>query len=137
MGAITLLPPKTIDDVRTEILDIIDDHLSEIETMPSVVYGDPFYFMESQIIEVPLNVKVKDLAGFMKALENIHASAVYNHIFEARFRVKKGKSDFAIWFDEVLGLHQLAGKIENLDCYMYSLEGLRERIISLCKEEIK
>ena len=137
LGAVTLLPPKSIEDVRAEIIDIVDDHLSEIKMVPAVVYGEPFYFMKSRIIEVPLGVKTKDLAGFVKALEKVHASAVYNHIFEARLRVKKGKSDFAIWFDEVLGLHGLAGKIEKIDCYMYSLEGLREKIISLCGEEMR
>jgi len=137
LGVVTPSGSKTIEDIRAELLDIIDDHLSAIKTVPSVVYGEPFYFMKSRIIEVPTEVEVKDLPEFAAALRKIHASAIYNHTFEARMRMKKGKSDFSIWFDEVLGMGELAGKIEKIDCYMYSLEDLRAKIINLCEREFE
>jgi len=37
----------------------------------------------------------------------------------------------------VLGLRGLADKIEKIDCYMYSLEDLRAKIIDLCERELK
>ncbi len=52
-------------------------------------------------------------------------------------RIRKGKSDFALWFDEVLGLPDLADKVEKIDAYMYSLEGLRAKILSLCDGVLK
>ena len=49
-------------------------------------------------------------------------------------RIRRGRSDFATWFEEVLGLSELAEKIEKIDAYMYSLEGLRIKILSLCDD---
>ncbi|MBD3426836.1 MAG: hypothetical protein GF409_06355 [Candidatus Omnitrophica bacterium] len=137
LSVVTPSGMSTLEEIRTELLDIIDDHISSIKTVPSVVYGEPFYFMKSRIMEIPLGVFAEDLAGFIEGMENVHASAIYNHTFEARLRLKRGKSDFSIWLDDVLGLGQLAERIERIDSYMYSLEDLRAEIIELCESELK
>ncbi len=136
LGIVTPSGEKSLEDIRSELLDIIDAHLSSIKIIPSVVYGESFYFMKSRIIEIKTGVSVKDLAGFTDALKVVHASAIYNHIFEARLRIRKGRSDFATWLEECLGLDSLAEKLERIDCYMYSLEDLRAKIIDLCQKEI-
>jgi hypothetical protein len=87
-------------------------------------------------MEIPMGISVDNLPDFIEALKIVHASAIYNHIFEARLRLKKGKSDFSIWLDEALGMTELAEKIEGIDCYMYGLEDLRTKIINLCEKEI-
>jgi len=136
LSAVTPSVTQDMEGLRLEIIDIIDGHLYEQRTNPAVVYGHPFYFMKSKIIEVPTNLVISDLKGFRDALAVVDASAIYNHIFEARLRVKKGRSDFAIWLEENLGLSDLAARIESIDAYMYSLEGLRGKILSLCEAEL-
>ena len=136
LSSITPSPKSSIEDIRSELIEVIDGHLSSIKTVPAVTYGQPFHLMKSCIIEVPTNLKTKNLREFRDALAVVDASAIYNHIFEARLRVQKGRSDFAIWFEEVLGLNDLADRVEQIDSYMYSLEGLREKILFLCDEEL-
>jgi len=137
LSGVTPSPAHDLESVRNELVDIIDAHLSAIKTIPTVIFGKPFYFMKSKIIEVPTELYVHDLSEFRNALAVVHASAIYNHIFEARMRVRRGKSDFAIWLEDVLGLKNLAAGIESIDAYMYSLEGLREKILSLCDRELQ
>ena len=132
LASVTPLGGRTIEEIRTELIEIIDSHLSSLKSVPGVTQEEPFYFMESQVIEVPTGFVAADFAQFREALRNVDAGAIYNHIFEARVRVKKGRSDFAIWLEEVLGMKELAENIERIDSYMYSLEGLREKIIFLC-----
>jgi len=137
LSGVTPSPSRGLESVRNELVDIIDAHLSAIKTVPSVIFGQPFYFMKSKIIEVPTELRVHNLQEFRDALAVVHASAIYNHIFEARMRVRRGRSDFALWLEEVLGLKDLASRIEHIDAYMYSLEGLRETILSLCDQELQ
>lgn len=137
LSAITPTRNKTMEDIRGELVEAIDTHLASIKTNPSVIYGQPFYLMNSKIIEIPTQVAVKNLTEFRNALAVVDASAVYNHVFEARLRVHRGRSDFAIWFEEVLGLKSLADKVEQIDSYMYSLEGLRAKILSLCDDALR
>ncbi|MGB3114276.1 MAG: DUF5752 family protein [Candidatus Omnitrophota bacterium] len=127
---------KTLDDIRNDLIDIIDKHLSEIKIVPSVVYGSPFYFMQSRIIEVPMGITVNDLESFTEALRTVDASAIYYHTYEARLRTRRGRNDFSIWLKDVLGLDELAGKVEGIDYYMYSLESLRTKIVELCEKEM-
>ena len=126
---------KSLEEIRLELEDIIDKHLSTIHTIPFVVYGQPFYFMKSRIIEVPTDVKVSTFQEFKEALKTVDSSAIYNHIFEARLRVRRGKSDFSIWLEESLGKRELASKFEMVDSYMYSLEGMRNKLLELCEGE--
>ena len=91
--------------------------------------------MKSKIIEIPTCVRVTTFGEFKEALRTVDVSAIYNHVFEARLRIRKGKSDFAIWLGENLGKQELASKIELIDSYMYSLEGLRNKLVNLCEKE--
>jgi hypothetical protein len=125
----------SLEEIRLELVDIIDKHLSAMHTIPFVGYGQPFYFMKSKIIEVPTDVSVTTFEEFTEALKTVDASAIYNHIFEVRLRVRKGRSDFSLWLEEVLGRKELADKIEMIDSYMYSLEGLRNKLVELCEQD--
>ena len=125
-----------MEDIRNQLVEVIDKHLASIRTNPSVIYGQPFHLMNSKIIEIPTNLKAENLREFRDALAVVDASAIYNHVYEARLRVRKGRSDFAIWIEEVLGMTSLADKIEKIDSYMYSLEGLRTKILTLCDQEL-
>ena len=136
LSCVTPSPKTSLDDIRSDLIDVIDKHLSSISVIPKVICGKPFYFMKSRIIEVPTRLVANDLNGFKDLLKVVDTSAIYNHIFEARLRVRKGRSDFAIWLEEVLGFKELAEKIEKIDAYMYSLEGLRGKILFLCSEAI-
>ena len=133
LAAVTPAGDKNLEEIRTDLIEIIDNHLTAIKIVPTVVYGQPFYFMQSRIIEVPTGVSVGNLVEFIEALKTVDASAIYNHVFEARLRDRRGRSDLAIWIEEALNLKNLADKIEMIDSYMYSLEGLRNKLLNLCK----
>ena len=137
LAAVTPAGDKNLEDIRTDLIDIIDNHLAAIKIVPTVVYGQPFYFMQSRIIEVPTGASVNNLDEFIEALKTVDASAIYNHVFEARLRDRRGRSDFALWIEEALNLKNLADKIEMIDSYMYSLEGLKSKLLNLCKSEFK
>ena len=136
LGSITPQPYKSLEDIRFELIDIIDQHLSSIKTIPFVVYGQPFYFMKSRIIKVPTGITAKNLEEFVNSLRTVDASAIYNHFFESRQRDSRGRNDFSRWIDEVLGLNELADRLESIDSYMYSLERLRGKLLDLCSSEL-
>jgi len=134
LASVTPYGFKSLEDLRVELVDIIDKHLSSIGIIPRVVYGEFFYFMKSRIIEVPIGVEAVNFQEFRNALKTIDASSIYYHIFESRLRNKRGSSDFSIWLKNSLGLNVLAEQIESIDCYMYSLEDLRSKLINLCNQ---
>jgi len=137
LANVSISPEKSIEDVRMDLVETIDKHLSGIRFVSSVSSGSSFHFMKSQIVEIPLGLESGDLADFIRTLQEVHASSIYYHIFEAGIRVRKGRNDFSIWLDDVLGYKRLAECIEGIDFYMYSLERLRGKILDLCRQESK
>jgi len=128
---------ENLEDLRTEIVNIIDEHLSQLQIIPRVVYGEPFHFMQSRIIEVQTGLEARTLIEFRKILATVDASVVYYHNFEAILRLGRRMGDFALWIEEQLDLPDLAQKISRVDFYMTSLESIRYRIIKLCDEVLK
>lgn len=130
-----ILDPYDFDDLesfRGEIIKIIDDHLSKLREVPRVSFGEPFYFIRSNIIEVPTGLEASSLADLAQMLSRVDVGVIYYHFFEARRRGRK-QSDFAIWL-ETLNRHETAHRIAALHPYMQSLEGLRSQIVEICRE---
>jgi hypothetical protein len=123
---------ENLEAVRAEIVTIIEEHLSQLQIIPRVVYGEPFHFMQSRIIEVPTGLEARTLTEFREILATMDASVIYYHTFEAIRRVGKKKGDFSFWIEDQLGLPELAQKISKIDPYMTSLETIRNRIVEFC-----
>ena len=127
---------ENLEALRTGIVNIIDEHLSNLQIIPRTIYGEPFHFMQSRIIEVSTGLEARNLAEFRKVLAAVDASVVYYHSFEAILRLGRRKGDFALWIEEQLGLPDLAQKVSSLDFYMISLDFIRQRIVKLCDEAL-
>jgi hypothetical protein len=121
-----------LESLRTEVVSLIDDHLSEVRSVPRIMFGEPFYFMQSRILEIPTGKKVRSLAEFRDALRDVDAAAVYLHVVEARGRKGRRRNDFAAWLDEQLGIPELAASVARLNPFPFGLEALRRRLIGLC-----
>jgi hypothetical protein len=121
-----------LEDLREEIISIIDDHLSRTPIVPRVVFGRPFYFHRSRILEVPMGVEARTLNEFRRAVSEIDVSAIYFHMFEAHFRLQREESDFSAWIRAGLGLPDLADRIRAINPYLGSLERLRSSLLTAC-----
>ena len=122
----------SLDALRTEIIITIEEHLSRLESIPRVLYGEPFHFMQSRIIEVPIGRKASTLTEFREVLTAVDVSVIYYHTFQAISRLGRKKGDFAIWIEEQLDLPQLADEIAKLNTYTSTLERIRDRVINIC-----
>ncbi|MEW6248740.1 MAG: DUF5752 family protein [Nitrospirota bacterium] len=124
----------SLEELREEIISIIDDHLSRTSVVPRVIFGEPFHFNQSRIIEVPTGLQARTLSEFRNALAEVDASAIYYHMFEARIRLHREESDFSIWVRQVLGFPDLAAKLRAINPYLGSLERLRSGLLVACDE---
>jgi hypothetical protein len=127
-----------IEQLRDEILRIMADHLNRSTTSSRCVVSEPFEFIRSHIIEIPLGLEIRTLSEFYDALANVEVGAVYNHVCEARMRKRQLSVDFARWLssEEGLGLQELALRVEQVGRLGLSLEGMRNKILRLCVGEL-
>jgi hypothetical protein len=121
-----------LESLRTEVVSLIDDHLSQLGAVPRVIFGEPFYFMQSRVLEIPTGVKVRTLREFRDVLSTADSSVVYLHVIEARGRKGRRRHDFATWVDEQLGLPELAAAMARLNPFPFGVEEVRRRLVALC-----
>jgi hypothetical protein len=126
-----------VEDLREELITIIHDHVATLSSVPRVEFGEPFYFQESHIVEIPLGVTARSLAEFRAGLAGAEASAIYFHMVEARARLGRRSGDFAEWLRIALGMPELADRLGRIDTYMTSLERVRAKILSLVDEVLE
>jgi hypothetical protein len=122
-----------LNAVRAELISLIDDHLRSMQTVPRIVFGEPFEFMQCRTLEVPTGIKVRTLAEFRDALANqVDISVIYYHVIAARRHRTRRQGDFATWVRHELGNETLANQIGRLSPYGSSLEGIRGRLVAAC-----
>ncbi len=121
-----------LERLRTELVSIIDDHLASLQMIPRVVYGEPFDFMRSTIIEIPTGLAARTLGEFCEALTRVDLSVVYYHFFEPVRAKDRRTTDPAIWLEEDLHLPALAARVRQLNPYVSSLDTLRTKLVMIC-----
>lgn len=131
---------EDLELLRAELASIVAEHLTRLKTVPRVIFGEPFEFVRSHVIEVDLGMEVRTLKEFRESLAGVEAGAIYNHVCEARLRARKGKlpGDFASWIlaKEGLDTAPLAEGVIKIGRLGLGLEGMRENIVKLCDQHL-
>lgn len=126
----------SIEELREIIVDIIEEHIWEIPSIPWARPGFEFYFNDSLSIVLPTQIVVNNLSDFEKALTQVSSNSIYFHFFESRIRLHKDTDDFSLWIEDNFNCPQAVKKIRNIDYYLCSLEEIRQLIIDIIREEI-
>jgi hypothetical protein len=124
---------EDIEELRQSLIAVIDDHLTRTPVVPRIVYGEPFYFMTTTLIEIPTGLEARTLRELRDGLSGAEVAVVYYHLFEARRR--RGVT-FDAWL-EAQGHSALAEAVRRVHPYTTDLEGLRSRLLELCDEELR
>lgn len=127
----------SLESLRNALVEIIDHHLAELPQIPSVVYGEPFYFMQAQLIEIPLGQQAHDLKEFVRIIQRVDHSSLYFHTFDAMMRQQKWDGDFAIWVRQELEMEDLADQIAKINPYVMTLQEVRLKIVQLCEKTLE
>jgi hypothetical protein len=125
-----------VEAFRAHLIEILDDHLSALGFAPRVLTGNPFYFLRGHLAAVPLGIEVSDLRGFRDALKQVDDSSIYYHAVEARGRLGRPRGDFALWIDESLGRPDLAQLVAEIDPFVLSLRGVRQRLLQIASNAL-
>ncbi|MDA8388783.1 MAG: DUF5752 family protein [Nitrospiraceae bacterium] len=126
---------KNIEELRKELLNVIDGYMERFAPPRDAVPGNEFFFNEGFTVVFPASVRAENLAEFLMAIRALETGSIYYHFYEAR--VRHGVDDFSSWVLEGLGKERLAGKIKAVDPFMNSTEGVRAHIIEAVEDELR
>lgn len=119
-------------DLRRLVSDYCDSHPREAE----ISAFEPFYFLESSEITVPLDREAHTLEQLRDGLANLSHASFYYHFIASRLRLHLKTNDFAHWVQNVLGLDDLARRANRIDIYTNTLDSAREQMVRLIEREL-
>jgi len=128
---------KNMDELRCEVMDILDERLNELIDIPSVPLGHEFYFREAITVVFDTGKKIKDPGEMADAVDRMTNGSVYFHFLEARRRTPAGTDDFTLWLQDFKDQwNDLLQDLKTIDFVFYSLGELRQEISRTVKAAI-
>ena len=130
----------SIDDVRTEIVDIVEERLDESELIPWARADRQFYFMRSQIVVLDTGLEVHDPGELAGVMHDMSLGSVFYHFIDARRRTHDHADDFSLWiegFGEACA--ELKQKLQEIDPFFSSLKEIRRmltEILESCGDQV-
>ncbi len=119
----------SLEELRSEVIDIIEERLSEREFIPWAQKDQQFSFIRSQIVVFDTPYEISDAKELATMIPQVSASTIYYHFIDARRRTDDGRDDFSTWLTGIDGDHtDLLDRLAEIDPYFVSLSDLRDQL---------
>jgi Family of unknown function (DUF5752) len=123
-----------VEELRQELIDIIDECLDESELMLIARADQQFYFTRSVIVVFDTYRRLTQPAELVRILPELSVGSIFYHFIDARRRQPIAVDDFRAW---LLGLspeyRPLCDSLAEIDPYFESLFVLRDRLAKAFK----
>ncbi len=117
---------SSFDELRTTVLDIIAERLSELNYIPTAPHGYDFQFLQAVTTIFDTGIILEKPSDLATQLPNMSLGSVYYHFVEARRRTEDGVDDFTAWLANFGEEAQpLIDALRHIDFYFLSLSELR------------
>jgi len=129
---------KDIEDLRKEIVEVIDERLSESEHVPWVKTGQEFQFIRSQIVIFGTGVSYTDPRDLIAAIPNMSLGSIFFHFIDSRRRTPENRNDFSVWLASFGNKYmKLIEVLDNIDPSFTTLHELRHEINGVFRNYFK
>lgn len=134
--AIDVAEYNTIESLRARLIEIMEDYRKEQPLVFQKAAEAPFYLCDSVRIVYLTDKFAYNLKSFRDSLQTISVDSLYFHFIESRLQTHLQTDDFSRWMEESLDMPDLAERVRNIDINVYTLEGLRTRLLQVIDEYI-
>lgn len=136
LAALDVREFTSIPALRDRLVQIIENYLQKNPRAGTRAAMEPFYLMAADLVVVPTPYVARNLEEFADGLRKVSIHSIYYHFIDARLRLKLDTNDFSIWLEQELDLPALAGRLNRIDIYTSTLEGVRRTILRDIEAEI-
>lgn len=127
----------SLEDLRQELLDIIEERLDESEYLHWSRATVQLEFLRSQIVVFDTGRRAGDPAELAEMLPGLSGGSVFYHFIDARRRHPDRRDDFSTWLDGLPGDYGvLAARLAAIDPYFTSLTELRRALAAAFAEAL-
>lgn len=118
-----------MEELRRELIEIIDERLDETEVMLVARTDQQFHFTRSVIVVFDTSRRLTQPSELVQVLPQLSVGSIFYHFIDARRREPMAVDDFRAW---LMGLEPeykpLLDSLAEIDPYFESLFVLRDRL---------
>jgi len=126
----------SIPALRERLINLIDTYLQKNPRAATRTAMEPFYLMAADLVVIPTPYVARNLEEFADGLRKVSIHSIYYHFIDARLRIKLNTNDFSVWLDKELEMRKAADRLNQIDIYTSTLEGVRRSILSTIESQI-
>jgi hypothetical protein len=121
-----------LEDLRAEVVNVIDEYLDRSEFPAGTRRRDQFHFRRAQTIVFDTGRRLTQPTELAVAVPTLSLGSVYYHVVDARRRPPQRVDDFRTWLSGFGGAYaRMIQSLESLDPYFMSLAELRATLASV------
>jgi Family of unknown function (DUF5752) len=136
LAAIDVREVTSISALRERLVQLMEDYLTKNQRAASRPAMEPFYFMAADLVVIPTPYSACTAEEFLDGLRKVSIHSIYYHFIDARLRLKLDNNDFSVWLERELDMRQAAERINRIDIYTSTLEGVRRNILRIVEGEM-
>ena len=132
LSAIDPTEYDNLEELRHEIIEIIEQRLDESEYVPWAKTDQQFAFNTSQIVVFNTTKHIENPAELVHLMPYLSIGSIFYHFIDARRRAPLGVDDFSKWLDDFNGNYQgLVDAIAKVDPYFATLTEIRTQLANI------
>lgn len=127
-----------IEELRRELIEVIEERLSKSEYIPWAKGDQYFSFIKSQLVVFDTKMRAKEPVELKKMIPKFSIGSVFYHFIDARKRLGGNKDDFTSWLLQ-FGKEEkkVVKNLAMIDPYSRTLSELRMKIAAAFNDVYK
>ncbi len=126
----------SLQAVREKIIQTVEEYMQENPRSSERLADEPFYFCAADVVVLPTAFAAHNLGEFIDGLSHVSVHSIHHHFIEARLRLKLISNDFSLWLEDEADAKDAARRINRIDIYTSTMEGVRRQIIHIVKSAL-
>lgn len=115
-----------LEELRSEIVELIDARLDEIDVAPWTVRINQFYFLKSQMVVFDTGIRIGHPSKLGSIVSELSTGSIFYHFIDARRRTTDKIDDFSQWLSEFgAECRPLVDRLSEVDPFFSSLREIR------------
>jgi len=121
-----------LEDLRQELLGIIEERLDEKDSLYYVLATARFEFIRSQIVIFDSQKRAETPEKLAEFLPTLSTGSIFYHFIDARRRLDQHRDDFSYWLSSYSERYQdLCRQLSAIDPYFGSLFHIKDQLINV------
>ena len=119
----------TLDQLRLELVELIDERIDELDVLPWAPRDKQFEFIVSDIVVFTTKLAIQEPKAFLDIVPKMSLGSIFYHFIDARRRSPERTDDFTLWLKRFGKRYQsLIDGIMGIDPCLTSLSALRDEL---------